>query len=66
MVDDRTARRLITAARKGGEWVERRDRLIVEALENGGTQAEVGKLVGLTQSAISQILAKAKGGSDAS
>lgn len=55
MVPPDIAQRLVTAARKGSEWYERRDRLIVEALEAGGSQREVAKLAGLTQPAVSGI-----------
>lgn len=52
MVDPELAKRIVTAARKGGEWLQRRDELIVEALEAGGSQREVAKLAGLTQPAV--------------
>lgn len=55
MVPDDLARRIVTASRKGKEWVARRDALIVAALEAGATQAEVAKLAGLSQPAISGI-----------
>jgi hypothetical protein len=60
MVDPDLARRLVTAARKGGEWLSRRDELIVEALEAGATQREVAKLAGLTQPAVSGIYHRAR------
>lgn len=62
MVDNDLARRLATAARKGGEWLARRDALIVEAVEAGGTQREVAKLAGLTQPAIHAILQRHRDG----
>jgi len=55
MVDPELARRLVTAARKGGEWRRRRDDLICEALDAGATQREVAQLAGLTQPAIHDI-----------
>lgn len=55
MVDPDLAKRIVTAARKGGEWLRRRDELIVEALEAGATQREVAKLAGLTQPAVGAI-----------
>jgi len=60
VVDPDLARRLVAAARKGGEWLRRRDELIVEALDAGASQREVAKLAGLTQPAISGIYRKAK------
>ena len=55
MVDDELARRLVTASRKGREWQQRRDRLIVEAIEAGASQREVAKLAGLSQPAVHDI-----------
>lgn len=55
MVDPELARRIVTAARKGPEWIRRRDEAIVEALEAGGSQREVAQLAGLTQPAVSGI-----------
>ncbi len=52
--------RLVTTARKAREWKQRRDEAILEALASGGTQAEVAKLVKLTQPAISALLRRAK------
>jgi len=60
VVEPELARRLVTAARKGGEWLVRRDELIVQALDAGASQREVAKLAGLTQPAISGIYAKAR------
>lgn len=59
MVDPDLARRLATAARKGGEWLTRRDELIVEALDAGATQREVAQLARLTQPAVHLIYRKA-------
>lgn len=56
MIDNELARRLATAARKGTEWRERRDRLIVEAIDAGATQAEVAQLAGLTQPGVRDII----------
>jgi hypothetical protein len=55
MVEPELARRLVTAARKGREWYERRDRLVVEAIEAGASQREVAKLAGLTQPGVHAI-----------
>ena len=55
MVEADLAKRIVTAARKGGEWARRRDELIVEALEAGGSAREVAKLAGLTHPAVSAI-----------
>lgn len=55
MVDDDLAHRLVAAARKGREWLERRDELIIQAIEAGGSQREVAKLAGLTQPAVHAI-----------
>lgn len=52
MVEPELAQRIVTAARKGREWHARRDLLIVEALEAGGSQREVAQLAGLTQPAV--------------
>ena len=52
MVDPDLAKRIVTAARKGKDWLVRRDELIVEALEAGATQREVAQLAGLTQPAV--------------
>lgn len=62
MVNPDLARRLVTAARKGREWQERRDILIVEAIDQGATQAEVAKMVGLTQPGIHDIIRRHKTG----
>lgn len=56
------ARRLATAARRSREWHERRDRLIVAALDAGATQREVAKLAGLTQPAVHAIRRRHKEG----
>lgn len=62
MVDADLARRLVTAARKGREWQARRDALIVEAIDSGATQAEVAKLVGLTQPGVHDIIRRRREG----
>ncbi len=43
-----TARKLHAAAAKADEWTAERDRLIVQALDEGGTLREVGALAGLS------------------
>lgn len=43
-----TARKLRAAAAKLDEWTAERDRLIVQALDEGGTLREVGALAGMT------------------
>lgn len=61
MISDELARRLVTAARKGREWQERRDELIVKALEEGATQAEVAKLAGMSQPGVHSLWHRARG-----
>ena len=58
MIDPELPRRLMTAARKGKEWIARRDELIRAAIESGASQREVAKYAGLTQPAISNILSR--------
>lgn len=65
MVEPGLAQRLVTAARKGKEWLVRRDELIVEALEAGATQREVAQLAGLTQPAVLAIHRKHRETADA-
>jgi transposase len=55
VLDPELARRIRTAARKGGEWIDRRDRLIIEAIEAGASQREVAQHAGLSQPAVSGI-----------
>jgi DNA invertase Pin-like site-specific DNA recombinase len=55
MLDPALAKRLATAARKGREWTERRDELIVAALSAGASQREVAKVAGLSQPTIHAI-----------
>jgi hypothetical protein len=54
------ARLLVVAARKGREWHQRRDELIVEAVDAGATQAEVAKLAGLTQPGVHDIVRRSR------
>lgn len=56
MIDSALARRLVIASRKGREWDARRDQLIQEAYEKGGTQVEIAKLTGFSQPSISAIV----------
>ena len=59
VIDQHLARRLTTAARKGREWLSRRDALIVKAIEEGATQTEVAKLAGLSQPGVRDIVLRA-------
>lgn len=61
MISDELARRLVTAARKGREWQARRDELIVQALEEGATQAEVAKLADMSQPGVHALWHRARG-----
>lgn len=61
MISDELARRLVTAARKGREWQARRDELIVQALEEGATQAEVAQLAGMSQPGVHALWHRARG-----
>lgn len=62
-LDDDTARELSRAAKQAETWLQRRDRLIVEALAKGGGVREVARLVGLTHPSVLNILKReAKGG----
>lgn len=56
MIEPNLARRIMTASRKGREWVVRRDALIREAVDAGATQIEVAKFAGLSQAAVSGIV----------
>lgn len=55
-LDDDTARELSRAARQAETWLQRRDRLIVEAVAKGGGVREVARLVGLTHPSVLNIL----------
>lgn len=50
-----TARHLRTAGEKTRQWTAERDRLIRQALAEGGTLREVGALAGLTHTAVKLI-----------
>ncbi len=54
-IDRDLGRRIATAARKSREWLSRRDRMILQALDEGATQAEVAKWSGLTQPGVHHI-----------
>ena len=63
MIGADLARRLERASRKGREYsskaqelIDRRDRLILEAIDAGATQAEVAKGAGISQPSISGIV----------
>lgn len=60
MIKPELARRITTAARKGREWLVRRDALIAQAVDEGATQAEVAKLAGLTQPGVHDIVRRQK------
>jgi hypothetical protein len=49
------ARSIKTAARKAREWTEERDRLITEAVEEGGTLREVAAAAELSHTAVKFI-----------
>ena len=50
-----TTKALRTAARNVEKWTTERDRLIVEARQQGGTLREIGELVGLTHAGVKWI-----------
>lgn len=55
-LDPDAARELSRAAKQAQTWLERRDRLIVDAVVAGAGLREVARLVGLTHPAIGKIL----------
>lgn len=54
-VSDETKKALRTAGRKVTEWTEERDRLIREAVAQGGSLREVGELAGISHTAVKFI-----------
>lgn len=54
-VSDETKKALRTAGRKAIEWQQERDRLIRQAVSEGGSLREVGDLAGLTHTAVKFI-----------
>lgn len=62
-LDDETLRDLSRAAKQASTWTERRDRLIVEAVQAGGGVREVARAVGLNHATVLYIVKRAaKGG----
>lgn len=59
-VDPADARKLAGAASKSREWTEQRDRLIVEAVQAGGSLREVAETVGLSHTAVAKIVRRSK------
>ncbi len=55
-VDPDLARRLATAGRKSKEWIARRDELIREAAEQGGTLREIAEHVGLSNPGVLRVI----------
>lgn len=55
-VDPDLARRLATAGRKSKEWLARRDELIREAAEQGGTLREIAEYVGLSNPGVLRVI----------
>lgn len=58
-VDPALAKRLAAAARKAEEWRAERDRLIVQAVAEGGGVREVARLVGLTHPSVLKTVRRA-------
>lgn len=54
-IKDETKKALRTAGRKVAEWTEERDRLIREAVGEGGSLREVGELAGISHTAVKFI-----------
>ena len=54
-IDPDLAKRLRQAAAKQDEWLDERDRLIVEALDAGASLREVARLVGLSGPGVMKI-----------
>lgn len=50
-----TRKALRTAGRKVAQWTTERDRLIRQAVEEGGTLREVGELAGISHTAVKFI-----------
>lgn len=55
-VDPDLARRLATAGKKTEEWREKRDDLIREAAERGGTLREIAAAVGLSNPGVLRVI----------
>lgn len=54
-VSDELRRTLRTAGAKASYWQQERDRLIRQAVDEGGSLREVGELVGLSHTAVNFI-----------
>lgn len=54
-VHDETKKALRTAGRKVDEWTTERDRLIKQAVKEGGSLREVGELAGISHTAVKFI-----------
>lgn len=50
-----TERALKTAGRKVAEWTEERDRLVKQAVKEGGSLREVGAVAGISHTAVKFI-----------
>lgn len=59
-LDDDITRELSRAAKQAETWLQRRDRLIVEAVAKGGGVREVARLAGLTHPSVLNILRREK------
>lgn len=55
-IDDARARALRNAGRKSEEWRSRRDELIKDAYDNGGSLREIGDAAGLSHVAVMKII----------
>lgn len=54
-ITDDTKKALRTAGRKVHEWTEERDRLVKEAVAEGGSLREVGEAAGISHTAVKFI-----------
>jgi hypothetical protein len=54
-ITDDTRKALRTAGRKAQEWTTERDRLIREAVKEGGSLREVGEAAGISHTAVKFI-----------
>lgn len=58
-VDPAAASKLRDAADKARHWTTERDRLIVQAVKDGGSLREVAEVVGLSHTAVAKIARRA-------
>ena len=54
-IEPELAKRLRQASAKAAEWLDERDRLIVQALDAGASLREVARLVGLSGPGVMKI-----------